>query len=296
MRTQFTLLRLDQLCGIAVAVIVGLVVVGLWCAPPARAQVASKRTFAVATIKPSRPDENGVAMGRSPSGDFKAINQTLQNLVSFAYTGDMVDLGLVSGGPAWVKSARFDIHAKADGAVPASALSAMLQDLLSERFKLKVHVETKQLPVYALVLADRSGKLGPNIYPVSPEEGAYCDSWQITLPDKEPERGKDGFSRCSGSARGGVRLRGSRVSALDEFLGELLGRRVIDRTGLQGRYDIDLFVELNWDHIVEGGPADDINNGAVFAALKDQIGLKVESTRGPVRTIIIDSAERPSEN
>jgi uncharacterized protein (TIGR03435 family) len=119
----------------------------------------------------------------------------------------------------------------------------------------------------------------------------------MTKPEEEePQRGKDGFNRCSGSGRGGIRLRGSPVSGLEEFLAELLDRPVIDRTGLEGRYDVDLLVELNWDHLVEGGPADDFGNAAVFEALKDQLGLKLESTRGPVRTIVIDSAERPGEN
>lgn len=294
MTTRLTRIRRLQLCGIATAAIVGPVAIGLWNAPPARAQAAGNRTFSVAAIKPSGPNY-GNGMGRSPSGDFTAVSQTLQNLVSFAYLGEIVDLGRVSGGPSWVRSARFDIQAKADEAVPASALGGMLQALLAERFKLKVHEEIRQLPVNALVLADRSGKLGPNIRPVSREEAAYCDSLE-THSDEAPERGKDGFNRCSTSGRGGIRLRGSPLSALGLFLGELLGRPMIDRTGLQGRYDADLLVELNWDHLVEGGPADDIDNGAVFEALKDQLGLKVESTRGPVRTIVIDSAEQPGEN
>lgn len=208
----------------------------------------------------------------------------------------MENIGRVSGGPAWAKSARFDIHAKADGAFPASALAGMLQALLAERFKARVHEETKQVPVYALVLVDRRGKLGPNIQRVSSEEATYCDALEAAPQNNESAPPRDSVKRCSGSGRGGIRLRGSHINDLGTFLAELLGRPVIDKTGLPGRFDIDLLVSLNWDHLVAERPSDEITNSAVFEELKSQLGLKAESTRGPVRTIVIDSAKPPSQN
>jgi uncharacterized protein (TIGR03435 family) len=94
-----------------------------------------------------------------------------------------------------------------------------------------------------------------------------------------------------------MKVRARPLSEVTGMLSELLDRPVIDRTGLKGRYDIDLDATLDWDHLATGGPTDTIGaNSVIFTALQEQLGLRLESTRAPVETIVIDSAERPSEN
>jgi uncharacterized protein (TIGR03435 family) len=97
------------------------------------------------------------------------------------------------------------------------------------------------------------------------------------------------------SSRGGIKLRGRPLDDLARLLGELVGRPVIDRTGLGQRFDADLTAALNWDHLVLGGPSDTLGvNAVIFTALQEQLGLKLEATRGPVRTLVIDSVEKPA--
>jgi uncharacterized protein (TIGR03435 family) len=223
------------------------------------------------------------------------INQSLTDMVAYSFIGEIAILGRVTGGPDWAKSARFDIHAKADQFARQEDFRVMLRALLEDRFKLKTHEETRQLPLYALVVKNK-GKFGEGLRLSPPEEAAFCDAQEKEPTEEQGPPTAGGFRRCSGSGRGGIRLRGRPMKGLETMLAELLGKPVIDRTGLEGRYDVDLLGKFNWDHLVEGGPIDELTNGEVFTAIEDQLGLKIESTRGPVRVVVIDSAERPGEN
>ena len=185
------------------------------------------------------------------------------------------------GGPGWIDSERYDIVAKAPPNTPNNRLGPMLQKLLADRFKLAVYHETRELPVYALIV----GKDGPKIHEV----------------DREPKEG-DGDSR---KGRGRITAQRVHISELAELLSTELGISVIDRTSLKGFYDL----KLEWmpDATQPRGPGDGIEarvssppgekaGPSVFAAVQEQLGLRLISAKGPVETLAIDHVEKPSEN
>ncbi len=231
----------------------------------------------------------------SPGGRFTARNTTLQQLVWFAHGDGEFHDGLISGGPDWIRSDRFDIEATAGGRVTPDQVKSMIGSLLADRFNLSMHEETKESSVYELVLARRDGRIGSKLRSTSAAEAEHCASVEAD-PNATSEYLADRTKRCSVSFQGGVKLRSRPVSDLAEALSELLERPVIDKTGLTGRYDADLDAALNWDHVAGAGPADTVGNAAIFTAIQEQLGLKLESARGPVRVIVIDSARKPAEN
>jgi uncharacterized protein (TIGR03435 family) len=178
----------------------------------------------------------------------------------------------------------------------------MMQKLLEERFKLKVHIETKELPVYALTAA-KSGLGLPQ-----PKEGS-C----ITPDLNSPMPPLPGQTPCGRPmvviSPSGARMTGGKISmpALTDILSNMLGRAVIDRTGSTGTFDIQL--EFTPDQALAGipllaGPADayrpapsaDTAGPSIFSALQEQLGLKLESAKGPVDVLVIDHVERPTAN
>jgi uncharacterized protein (TIGR03435 family) len=257
---------------------------------PVAASVAAPMEFDVISIKPNT-SENGMRRIMNRPGMFIADNVSLKTLIQQAY-GIREDL--ISGGAGWVGSSSFDFEGKISPA-DADTLKAMnndqmkvarqqmMQHALADRFKLKIHTETKTMPVYELVLAKGGSKLketDPN--------GNYPNG--IKGPD--------------GVARGGMMRvdrtkldgQGITVSGLIGILSQNLERTVIDKTGLIGKYD---FV-LNWKADDEPGAqsngAPDSNAPDLFTAIEEQLGLKLVSTKGPVEIIVIDNAEKPAEN
>jgi uncharacterized protein (TIGR03435 family) len=210
---------------------------------------------------------------------------TLKNLME--YSAFSLPGARIVGGPKWIDSERFDIQAKVDGSTAASlqtlsrnqeraVMHAMFQRLLADRFKLATHWETREMPVYALVVA----KNGPRLQKAAkPDAGAdtSASSGQLTAN----EITMDGLART-----------------LTQELADELGRVVIDRTGIQGKYDI----KLRWTPAIESvsGPAENgtaADTGpSLFTAVREQLGLKLESSKGPVEVLVIDHAEEPSEN
>ena len=260
------------------------VVVGMMNAHPSRAQSKEDAlTFEVASVKPANPDSRGMEAGFIPGGSFRAVNVTLKELVAIAYNITCASKNScperISGGPGWIDSARFVVVAKASQPAQASSLTQggqlrqRLQALLADRFKLVVRRETKEMPVYHLVVA----RNGPK------------------------------FKEYVGDAPGGVRGRGNgqiigESASLYGLVGNLtgiVGRPVVDRTGLTGRYDF----KLEWVPEVGGGgekaqgaSVSDLSGPSIFAALQEQLGLKLEPHKGPVEMIVIEGAEKPSEN
>lgn len=227
--------------------------------------------FEVASIKPSAPETpRGGGFGMSPSGLFQVQGLSLMELVSAAYTqGRPFYRFQVAGGPDWLDSARFDITASSSfkNATPAQTM-AMVKAMLIERFKLVAHEEMREGPIYVLALANKNGTLGPKMRKSSlncPEPG--CD-FKIN-----PRAG-------TLSARG---LTVDRLAfAMGNFPG--VGRIIADRTGLAGGYDMDM----------EWMPGDE--GVSIFTALREQLGLALEASRGPVPMLIIERAEKPSGN
>jgi uncharacterized protein (TIGR03435 family) len=241
-------------------------------------------TFDVAVIRPN-PGED--TMGSSHShiwsaptdGHFKAQNVTALALIQWAFA---LSENRIDGGPAWMRAKKFDMDAKPDPAVDEQmrALDSsevrlrkqrMLQALLADRFALKTHEETRILQLYVLVVA----KGGPKF--------------------KASEKNGTSFNTNNSNGNVQMTVQGSdhTLRLLAEQLGRSLGRVVVDKTGLDGRFDLTLkFVS---DDAGSTGP-DALSGPSVFTALQEQLGLKLEPEKGPVEMLVIDHIELPSEN
>jgi bla regulator protein blaR1 len=247
------------------------------------------RKFEVASIKPSDPSAgHNVQVQMAPGGRFVAKNLSIKMLIQQAY--DVRDFQ-ITGGPGWIGSERYDIVAKAEGdeEVRREQIKLMLQALLADRFKMTLHRDTKELPVYALVV----GKSGSKLKAAEPlAEGERTG----------PGPGKGSMMRMG---RGELTAQRAPMTILANMLAQQLGRPVLDRTGLKGEYDLN----LQWTPDQgqgPGGPADtggdhqttatDSSGPSLFTAVQEQLGLKLESQKGPVEILIIDHIEKATEN
>ncbi|MBI4474407.1 MAG: TIGR03435 family protein [Acidobacteria bacterium] len=241
--------------------------------------------FEVASIKPNAAGDHRIMMQITPGGRLNVTGAALRELIRSAYR--LQDFQ-ISGGPGWVSTDRWDIQAKAEENASQDQVNEMLQNLLAERFQFKFHKEQRQIPVYELIIA----RNGPKLQETKPgAASATSSSHTLGIPQ----------SHGTGSHAGG---RGMTMAQLAERLGELLGRTVIDKTGLTGSYDIT----LSWrpepgqgaafsDHVRPGaGPTSppDPNLPSIFTAIQEQLGLRLESARGPGEVMVIDSAQRPA--
>jgi len=255
---------------------------------------APARAFEVASIKLHDPANPRQMMVADPSGRLTVIGIPLVMLIRTAY-GLQDDQ--VVGGPAWLRTDRFDITAKAEDGTPVMAMGELLQSLFAERFQLTTHRETRELPIYALVKARADGSLGPRLTP-NP-----C-VWDFTKPPAPP---KPGEAPCGNVSEGFGRmtLNAMPIPVMLQYLAPKVNRVIVDRSGLTGNFDI----ELQWtpDQLpprAPGTPADqpirvngvdiDPNGPSLFTALQEQLGLKLDSARGPVEVMVIDRVERPS--
>ncbi|HEY6250019.1 MAG TPA: M56 and DUF3738 domain-containing protein [Candidatus Angelobacter sp.] len=300
---KLSLSRKVLLVTIGALAIAGPVVFGLLNTPHVRAQSPQTAatpllSFDVASIKPNRSGENLTRLMMSPDG-LTGEGVTLKMLIGFAY--NMKDFQ-ISGGPGWIDSERFDLNAKMDEAtvkamnnIPREQRQEqrrlMLQSLLAERFNLKVSHSTKELPIYALVVA----KNGPKFS-------------QSAAPSGSPGAPVQQRFMVQG---GEVTLTAMPIKSLADWLSRVTGRNVVDKTGLQDNYDIT----LHWtsengqqspaltpvprpadDNQGSAAPPPDSSGPSIFTALQEQLGLKLESQKGPVETLIIDSIDKPSGN
>jgi uncharacterized protein (TIGR03435 family) len=217
--------------------------------------------FEVASIKPADPAAGGSRYGmRTSPGLLSAPAFTLRGLVGAAYA---VKGYQIAGGPGWIASAQFELEAKSANPASREQLMLMLRSLLADRFKLALHEETRDLPVYALVVA----KNGPKLRTES-------------ASDKRM-------------------LRLMSLPALVDYLNMFAPRPVIDKTGLTWNFPFDLHTGE-----IDAAAADDAGGTpsmldtfqATLNALEDQLGLKLMPTKAPIQVLVIDGAERPSEN
>jgi uncharacterized protein (TIGR03435 family) len=247
-------------------------------APPSWAQPPAARSeFEVASIKPNVSGDLGRYI-RPAAGRFTVSNMTVKDLLAIAY---QVRDFQVSGGPGWINSDHYDIEAKADrNATPKHMAEQMLQALLEDRFKLKVHRETKELPVYELTVA----KNGLKIHPA--KEGSCSD----VDPTKQAALNRKPSDFCGyvGMRGGSLEATKQSISDLATTLSFVLGRTVVDKTGLKEAFDIHLEFAPN--------DAADSTSPSIFTAVQEQLGLKLESGKGPVEVLVIDQVEKPSEN
>jgi uncharacterized protein (TIGR03435 family) len=242
-------------------------------APAAQpAATAAPMEFDVVSIKPNTSESGMMRMMNRP-GVVSSTNVPLRALIQQAYG---IRQDLISGGPGWVDSANYDFEGKISPA-DAETLKAMtneqrtaasrhmMQQALADRFKLKIHLETKTLPVntYANGIKGPDGKAMPGMM-------------------------RFGRDRLDGQ--------GITISSLTGFLSTRLERTIIDKTGLTGKYDVVLAFKPEDDAGGKDDGASDNNLPDLFTAVQEQLGLKLVSTKGPVDTLIIDNAEKPAEN
>jgi uncharacterized protein (TIGR03435 family) len=245
--------------------------------PPSQSQSAppAAPVFDVAAIHKHIPEPHERSHIVNSSGRFTTINVDLKSIIQWAY--DLPESRIV-GGPSWIGSARWNIEAKADNALDmqksydsaAAQLEKqrMVQALLADRFHLMAHQETRELPVYHLIVAKGGAK-----FLETKAESSKFDRWNNRM-----------------ELQGGDNT----VAVLAEQLAEVLGRVVVDKTGIQGRYKI----MLKWtpDDRADASAASADSGPSIFTALEEQLGLKLESAKGPVSVLVIDRAEMPSEN
>jgi uncharacterized protein (TIGR03435 family) len=261
---------------------------------PSAAADASGPVFEVASVKPTKVSGSAYTFVR-PGGRFTATNFPLKGLITRAYR---LQGNQVEGGPSWVSSDGFDIEAKAEGNPPPEQVLLMVRALLAERFKLKLRTETRQLPVYALELARSDGKLGSGLRPASP-----ADCVSVPPSGGPPPLFDRNHPPCGAlySPIGHWTGRGVSIAALASDLARVVSRVVLNRTGLTGTFDLD----LQWTDLTvllqPGGsvpdarpPAD--NPTSIYTALQEQLGLKLDSQKGPVDVLVIDRAEKPTDN
>jgi uncharacterized protein (TIGR03435 family) len=216
----------------------------------------------VTSVKVNTSGEQGGSSKGEP-GRYVGVNVTLRRVIGLAYRPVQEFIG----GPDWINAARFDIEGKVEGTPNQAQMLEMLRSLLADRFRLRVHHETRQKPAYALRMARSDRRLGPQLRPADP--------------------------------RGGFKVGGGAISGAGVTMAQLAaelpvateGRYVIDRTGLSGTFDVNL--TWNADALSPTATSSD-SVASIFAAIQEQLGLRLESVTAPIDVIVIDHAERPA--
>jgi uncharacterized protein (TIGR03435 family) len=288
------------LAGLGAAAVLLPIGIGMVKAPLAQAQTAALATapqFEVASVKACKDDGRSGSPAPSP-GRLDTSCMTVMGLIQIAYERfaggrfhplDFRDFPPIEGGPKWVDSDRFEISAKADGRFSQAMLNGpMLQALLEDRFKLKLHRESRVVPVYDLTIA----KGGPKLQPL--KEGS-CTILDLEHPAPPPPPGEKPAVACgtiSGRRKGPQQMMDVHGMSLDEFskfgMG-LFGRPVINRTGIAGKFDWHL-------EFAPSNAGDDLAGPSIFTAIQEQLGLKLVPAKGPTDFLVIDQLQRPSEN
>lgn len=243
---------------------------------------SAEKQFEVATIKINASDSPGFQLGPPGRGSITIVNLALKNIIAQSFR---TNVSMVSGGPGWIASTRYDIVGK--GPDPSAAnpeVWEMMRSLLIERFHLKYHIENREIPVFALIVGPRGHKLTLG-------EDGRCK-----------EQIKEG-QRCGDILipRFGTGMYNMPIGALITGIGQRAGRPIIDKTGLTGRYDINLtwlppgvrLEDLNLEDVPKEFRPEDVS---LPEALERQAGLKLESTRAPMPSLVIDSVTEPDSN
>lgn len=245
--------------------------------PPPRVMAAgAKPAFEVATIKPSNPDTPGQAInvGRGGGNSFTTLNTPVSELIKFAYS---VHGKQVTGGPSWMEVDRFDILAKPDtpGIPNVTQLRSMVQKLLKERFGLEFHREKRELSAYVMTV-DKAG---------------------VKMSKAEGRGNLPGFG---GRGPGAVGVQNATMPEFADFLqARILERPVVDQTGLTDRYDFSFEWKPDLAQLGPNPPALPQNiedRPDLLTAMRQQLGLKVESGKAQVEVLVVDKVTKPTEN
>ena len=257
----------------------------------------SRQTFEVASIRRNVSGDQNSSIRIQPGGQVVVTNNSLYNLIRNAYGTQRYEMVPGKNLPPWIDSDRWDILARAPADAPQvqERVQLMLRSLLEDRFKVVARREMREMPVYELVLARSDGRLGPQIKQSGDECAAAARARQTgTAPPPLPPGGFCGTR----AGNGNVSMRGVPLSNFVRNLGGMTGRFVIDKTGLNGPFDLD----LQWtpDSAPAGAPALErgaqVDGTSLFAAMQEQLGLKLDARRAPVEVLVIESAERPTED
>lgn len=306
----------------------GLAVVALLAATAATAQdtaaagdASSVTAFDVASVRRSNPNPDPAnpltsiaLMLPQPGGRFTATNTPLRMLIMAAF--ELKQDAQLAGGPPDLLAAKYDITAKAPVAFIGKELPQLLRTLLAERFKLETHTERRQLPVYDLVLARSDGRLGPDLRPSTSD----CAKADALAAEQNAALARGDVASFIGTPRpcsvatdpsGGplnlmMRGDGQEMTQLVEMLSQLTGRMVRDKTGLTGRYDFAMRLDLQMvlalaQRMGASVPPAAANipqtdGSSLMTALDEQLGLKLESARDDVTVVVIDSVEAALED
>ena len=258
--------------------------------------------FDVTSVKPNNSGSGQIMMLPAANGGWQASNVTLGMLVRLAF---QLQDNQIAGGPKWLFEDRFDVMGTGTAAGKNGPLPEKVKSLIVDRFHLVAHIEKRELPMYELVLARKDGKLGEKLTPST----ADCSAPQGPAP------GQRGFAppapgqapRCGfGIGPGSLMAGGQTIAMLAQNLSRFVGSIVVDKTNLTGTYDIALTyapgpgINPVGRDLPPGAPppvAPAVSDApSIFAALQEQLGLKLESTRGLVDVLVIDSAEKPIQD
>jgi len=293
------------------AVVLGIGIVSVAIPVSSRAPQEARRTFEVASIKSNTSGPGPAMLGPQPGGRFVAMNATARMLLRLAYR-PMQDYQIL-GGPGWIGSDRFDIEAKANGTLTIDELAGALRSMLQDRFQLQAHHESRELPIYVLTV----GKDGAKLKSADPPPPRDPNAPAPAPPPAPPPPGAAGspgninFTPPPGAMMMGPGMVSASAVSMTQFvtlLSQLLGRPVIDKTNLKGFFDLKLQFAPDsapagpFGPPGPGGPpiapaagASDPAGPSIFTAIQD-LGLKLDSTKGPVDVLVIDSVQKPTEN
>lgn len=237
-----------------------------WLAAHTVAAQTPSPAFEVASVKANSSGQAVMRLTAPPgTGRFDATNASTRILILNAH--GLRDFQL-AGAPAWTERERFDVAGRTTASATRDEISAMVRTLLAERFRLRTHRETREMPVYALVAATADKRLGPGLKLSTAETRTNISPTSISAVSMTMAR-------------------------LALTLSVVVGRVVTDETGLSGAYDLELTFAPEGP-LPPAAPPADPNAPSVFTALREQLGLRLEGRRGPVEVLVVDGIERPT--
>jgi uncharacterized protein (TIGR03435 family) len=254
--------------------------------------------FEAASIKPNTSGDWRRAMGPAPGGRFTATNVPSRDLIAYAYgiSQDSVSFRIV-GGPTWIDEDRFDVNAVVTGAWTPPQMREMVRTLMADRFRLATHAEAREMPTYTLAVVPNQ----PLLLRRSVVDETACqkrrEAIQRRQPVPPPVPGAPPICGIARTIPGTITAVGGSMTSLASTLGQFVNRSVVDGTQQAGLFDF----ELKWTpDTMPQVPPDapplniDPNGPSIFTALQEQLGLKLESARGPVDVIVVDRVEQPT--
>jgi uncharacterized protein (TIGR03435 family) len=259
-------------------------------------------TYEAASVRANKSGEQGQTIRRQPGGRLNATNFPLRALITFAY--QLQSFQLV-GDPGWIRDEHFDIVAKMEGDPPPVPPGSgpdphmvAMRTLLADRFKLKVHRETREMDIYALVLARPDGRPGPALKPSTQDCEALMKAYRGGPPPGPPP-GPNSPVMCGlRGTFGRIQAGGMPMISFASTLSGRVQRTVVDRTGLTGYWDFEITFapEPPAGPLPPGAEPPPADPGApsLFTAIQEQLGLKLQSTKGPVEVLVVDHIERPT--